>query len=138
MTNKTPATRPANDPRNHNLATGEQMRAAWALRKELAAKHGVKVLFIKLGDCIREIVGRSIGVIRDAFGNQLGFERSRINYHLLTESAVCIDRNEIIETIGCSSRKVGTQFTALIRRGFMADVAGWVSLVLKKRPFAQA
>jgi len=123
------------DKRLRNLASGDQMRAAWKLRKELAAKHGVKVLFVKLGDCIREVAGRSIGVIRDAFGNQLGSERSEINFFLLTESAVCIDRDEVVEAVGCSSRKVGTQFTALIKRGFMADVKGWVSLVLKKRPF---
>jgi hypothetical protein len=112
-----------------NLATPDQVSRAWAIRKEVARRWGVKLTFVSFGDCLRKAMGKLVRRIRDRFGNVIGTIGSMINEILTSEDAPLIIDSRGIEWIedqcGAAYQFINAHMHRLTQKGFVLNHFGY-------------
>lgn len=125
-----------------NLVPANVTKTAWAIRREVSVKHGVRIMFVSWKDCLTIARGKKLRTgIRDIFGSVLGSALSALNEFVLSPECPVVFGWREIEREGLLCVEVMKDFyrhfSNLKRVGkIQQNEGGWFSVAPAARPYS--
>jgi hypothetical protein len=118
------------------LATSAELKKAAQIRKDAAAKLGVRPSFIRMKECVKRAMGQRV-MLKSCFGSMLNCPGWMIDLFLCSEdSTIIINSDAIMKATGISERHIVQAHLAFLAdTGVIGENHGFCSVLNSKRPY---
>jgi hypothetical protein len=127
MKNTTTTTRNKNS--LANLASGNVIKTAWAIRKATAATHGVRVMLISWKSCLHAAMGKGKRIV-DVAGYTVGSKQSQLTSYIFdSETPVVLRAHDMEGVAGANQYRINSWLRDMAVKGYvqMAQAGQYVT-----------